>query len=93
MIIKEIETLNQQEIELVRAYIMAHKVSDGYPSWHRCVHKSGEVDLWFGYDLDSEMMASAGKHFACVKGESINEFRRFCEEKGSPMKLSWPASH
>lgn len=87
MKIEKVETQDANEVNLVREFIMQHHVSDGFPSFQRCEYSNGTTVLLFGYDLDSETVASASKSYAYVRSDVLKEFCRFCRKRQFTIKF------
>lgn len=87
MMVNTIDTTDPHEIGLVHAYIMTHETSDDYPSFHRSVYNDDSATLFHGFDLDSEVVASASKGYAYVTASVLNDFLAFCEARKSPLKV------
>jgi len=88
MKIHTLDTTDPDEIALVRGFIITHKTNEGFPSFHRCEYNDGSVTLFYGFDLDSEIVASASKGYAYVCSSVLKGFKRFCEERQSPLKIT-----
>lgn len=85
MKIHTLDTTDPNEVDLVREFIITHYTNEKEFSFHRCIHKDGTVELFYGFGLDSGLVASASKAYAYVCHDVIREFMRFCQE--SPLKI------
>lgn len=88
MKIDTLDTTDPDEIALVRWFIITHKTSEDFPSFHLCEYNDGSVTLFYGFDLDSEIVASASKGYAYVCSPVLNGFKMFCEERQNTLKIT-----